>query len=66
MNDKIIKQIDKALLDEQARKDDQEAIVFSRLPNWKQANEIGDRLADGSDEQSYEVEYPEDSDGQSL
>lgn len=54
MNQKIVEQIDRALLDEQARKDDQEAIAFSRLPNWKQANEIGDRLSDSSDSQEFD------------
>lgn len=54
MNPKIIQQVDKALLDEQARKDYQEAIAFSRLPNWKQANEIGDRLSDSSDSQEFD------------
>jgi hypothetical protein len=63
MNDRIIKQIDKAINDLQAAKDDLERIKFSRLPDWMQANEIGDRLKDSSDSQEYdepEREYPED------
>lgn len=54
MNQKIIEQIDKAILDLQATKDDLERIKFSRLPEWMQANEIGDRLRDGSDDQEYD------------
>lgn len=60
MNQKIIKSIDRAIADLQATKDDLERIKFSRLPDWLQANEIGDRLSDGSDEQSYEPNYEED------
>lgn len=64
VNPKIIKQIDKAIADLQATKADLERVKFSRLPDWMQANEIGDRLRDGSDEQ--EFDYPEDRSGQSL
>lgn len=64
MNDRIIKTIKRAEADEQDRKDLADRIAFSRLPEWMQANEIGDRLRDGSDEQ--EFDYPEDRSGQSL
>lgn len=54
MNPKIIEGIDKAILDLKAAKDDLERIKFSRLPDWLQANVIGDRLSDGSDSQEYD------------
>lgn len=63
MNPRILEHIKKVVNDEKAREKIQVDIIFSRLPLWLQANEIGDRLSDGSDEQSYEPDYQEDKSG---